>query len=289
MANNPASVIGVTGAGGYIGSVLASRLRGAGGGLIELRRSVPSGRADIRPFDLKDNAMSASCAGLDVLVHCAYDFRAHGWDEIRAVNVEGTRRLFRAAVAEGVGRLILISSVSAYPGCRSLYGRAKLEMEAIAAEHGAVIIRPGLVFGDRPGGMVGSLSKLLKLPFFVPLTGSGNSILYVAHDEDLARLVELAAIGPGNLGTIPIVAAHSRGYSLREIMSALAAAQGLRPRFVPVPAWMIGGPLQVVEALGLRPRIRYDGLVGLLYPDPTPDFGPLKRTGVDFGPFILGR
>jgi nucleoside-diphosphate-sugar epimerase len=288
MANNTASVIGVTGAGGYVGSVLASRLRGAAGGLIELRRTVPPGRADVRPFDLRDTAAPAVCAGLDALVHCAYDFRAHGWDEIRAINVEGTRRLFRAAIAQGVRRLILISSASAYPGCRSLYGRAKLETEAIAADCGAVIIRPGLVYGDRPGGMVGSLSKLLALPF-VPLVGSGKSILYAAHEEDLARLVEVAVAGAGGVGSVPIVAAHSRGYSLREIMSSLAAAQGLRPRFVSVPTWMVGGSLRMAEALGLRLRIRYDGLVGLLYPDPAPDFGPLERTGVDFRPFPSSR
>ena len=79
---------------------------------------------------------------MSALVHCAYDFKPLRWDEIRAVNVEGARKLFPAARAAGVEKIICISSISAYDGCRSLYGKAKLEIEKIALDNGALVIRP---------------------------------------------------------------------------------------------------------------------------------------------------
>jgi nucleoside-diphosphate-sugar epimerase len=279
--------VGLTGSGGYLGSVLAQGFRAAGARVIELRREGGSAGGDVRPFRLQESPSARIFAEMDVLIHCAYDFQAWGWEQIKTVNIEGTRRLFAAAAGAGVKRFVLISTISAFPGCRSLYGRAKLEMEAIAAEHGAILIRPGLVYGERAGGMVGSLSKLVSLPGFVPLVGRGDCSLHTAHADDLARLLVRVIAQPLGLEGVPLVAAHRHAYTLREIMSVLAAAQGKRPRFLPIPAGLIGGLLGLAESLGLRPRLRRDSLRSLLNQDPSPDFGPLSGLGLNFRPFAL--
>jgi nucleoside-diphosphate-sugar epimerase len=283
--NTATAAVAITGAAGYVGSALAHGMRRAGREVIEFRRTGGNDRATIRSFRLEDEPAPEIFLNIETLVHCAYDFQARGWDEIQAVNVDGTRRLFRAAAGAGVKRFILISSISAFRGCRSLYGRAKLEMEAIAAAQGAAIIRPGLVFGERPGGMVAALLKLALLPGLVPLVGDGHYLLYAAHEEDLCQLLLRIADGPTGLAGEPIVAAHRRAYTLREIMVALAARRNRRPRFVPIPAGAIDLTLHLMEASGLRPRLRRDSLLSLLNQDPAPDFEPLQRVGLEFRPF----
>jgi nucleoside-diphosphate-sugar epimerase len=281
--NSP--VCGVTGSGGYVGSRLVRRLRADGAGVVEFRGAPPAGQTALRKFQLEGAADSALFRDIDVLIHCAYDFKARTWSEIRSVNVDGSRRLFESAARAGVKRFVLISSISAFAGCRSLYGRAKLEIEAMAADRGAVVVRPGLVFGPRPGGMLRALDRLSTFPLAVPIVGAGNAIQYVAHEDDLGGLISLATRRPDEMTMAPVVAAHRHAYTLRAIMTSLSLSHGRRPRFVPIPAGLVAAGLSLLEAVGLRPKIRRDSLVSLLHSDPAPDFGPLERLGLNFRPF----
>ena len=95
--------------------------------------------------------------GAHALVHCAYDFGPRRWEDITAINVTGSQKLLAAGREAGVRSVVFISSLSAFAGCRSLYGKAKLEIESAAQAIGAHIIRPGLVYCDSPGGMFGRL------------------------------------------------------------------------------------------------------------------------------------
>ena len=99
---------------------------------------------------------------ITALVHCAYDFKPVSRREIQRVNVEGSRKLLAAATAGGVQRIAVMSTISAFEGCRSDYGKAKLEIEAAARAAGALVVRSGLVWADGPpsgGGMFGSLAR----------------------------------------------------------------------------------------------------------------------------------
>jgi len=89
-----------------------------------------------------------------------------------------------------VDKIIFLSSISAFEGCRSLYGKAKLEIEKVAADLGATIIRPGLVYGsERPGGMYGSLQRVVARFPIMPLIGSGKHLQYLVHEDDLCELL----------------------------------------------------------------------------------------------------
>jgi nucleoside-diphosphate-sugar epimerase len=278
-------VIGVTGSGGYVGSCIVRHLRAAGSQVIEFHSSPVIGNDRARKFRLQEQPVPSEFAGVDVLVHCAYDFGVLGWEEIQSVNVEGTRRLFEAASLGGVRRFVLISSISAFEGCKSLYGRGKLEAEAIAAKLGAVIIRPGLVFGPNSGGMMLALDRLATFPIAVPMVGSGEAIQYLAHESDLARLVSAVIERPADAGVAPISAAHPSGISLRGIMTVLCLAGGRRPHFIGIPSPMIAAVLAVAESAGLRLKFRRDSLVSLLSQNDAPDFACIERLGIAFRPF----
>src|SRR2546423_1287959 len=131
----------VTGSNGYVGSCVVRAFSGAKWRGVGMN---PAPETESDPIPPRGKRSPRSPAGADALVHCAYDFTAVTRDEIWATNVRGAEKLFDAAARAGIAKLVCISTISAFEGCKSLYGQAKLEIERIAARHGALVIRPGL-------------------------------------------------------------------------------------------------------------------------------------------------
>jgi nucleoside-diphosphate-sugar epimerase len=274
-----------TGAHGYIGSRMVAYLRRLGHRVVELTRRPGAAGGDTVVFSLEHGGDFNRLRGIDTLIHCAYDFRARSWPEIEARNVAGSVRLFDAAVDAGVRRIIQISSMAAFPGCRSMYGRAKLMIEREAAARGGSVIRPGLVFGPDAGGVTGALVlAATRLPI-VPIPAGGDQRLFLTHDADLCRLVTVIAhtehLEPG----APILAAATRPWTLREIIETIARARGRSPVFLPIPWRAVWGGLKAGELLHLPMPFRSDSMVSLVTQDPAPSFESLERLDVGFRDF----
>src|SRR5207245_9025857 len=133
-----------------------------------LTRNPPSGSSAIR-FRLGEDVAASELKGAKALIHCAYDFKQVPWPAIHAVNVAGSEKLLRAAREAKVERIVYISSISAFEGCRSLYGKAKLEIEKTAHALGATVVRPGLIWGDPPGAMFERLVRQVEQGRVLPL------------------------------------------------------------------------------------------------------------------------
>ncbi len=284
-------ICAVTGASGYVGSRIATYLAQHGADIMELSRSgapsLPGARA--MRFTLGDDLSAGSLSNIDVLVHCSYDFSVNDWKDIERVNVEGSAKLLRRAHMDGVPTIIVISTVSAFEGCRSLYGRAKLLIEREALRSGAYIVRPGLVYDDQaPRGMVGALAGLLQVVPVVPLIGGGKQVLYPCHADDLAHLVYILASRRPPVST-PIVAATHDGLTFRQILENIARSRGKRRIFFPIPYLPVLGALRAIEAVGVRTRLRSDSLISLVNQDPKVDFSGLDMTGVKFRSLDLSK
>jgi nucleoside-diphosphate-sugar epimerase len=276
-------VVALTGASGYLGGRVAAALRDAGFTVRRLVRT-PSEAGDAA-FRLGEPVDPAALRGADALIHAAHDFRAFGREETRRVNVAGADALFDAAAAAGVRRLVAVSSVSAYRGCASEYGRAKLLLEESAARRGGVSVRPGLVYGGGSGGMFATLEKLCRLPV-LPVADGGRQPMLLGHADDVSRAI-VAALDwdPAGLGG-PVLLAHPEPVPFGEILRTVARARGRRLALVPVPSTLMLGGLRAAEALGLRLPARSDSLTSLLAPDPAPDFSASKRLGLSFRRFL---
>jgi len=274
----------LTGSSGYVGSQIKSYLEKQGHEVKELRRTPPgNGTPDFVKFKLGEEINPESLRCGEVLVHCAYDFSPRSWDELSDINVEGTRKLFCAATKADVTRIILISSISAFEGCKSLYGRAKLGCEKVAKEFGGVIIRPGLVYGDTPGGMVGNLRRSVQ-GAAVPVIG-GSQHMYLVHESDLAKLVEVASV-PGKVQVgVPLMAANESSVTFGTILRTLAHECGVKPFFVSIPWQIVWAALKFAEKIGVKLSMRSDSVISLMNPDPSPPFAETKRSGVEFKPF----
>lgn len=259
--------VAITGASGYVGSRIAQTFRNQGHDVLALSR---------RPceppwtsFSLGDDPSLLSWQDVDVLVHAAYDFTPRTWQEILDRNVTPSVALLKAAKNAGVERLIYISSMSAFEGCRSDYGKAKLRVENEARNLGAVIIRPGLVWGSLSGGVMGTLEKLVaKFPVVPFLTGGKQ---WLIHEADLsAAIVTLAENHHPVAATLHTVA-HPTPVSLLGILRSIAKRSGKTRLYVPVPWQLVMAGLKIIEMLGIRSLFRSDSLVGLVHGNSEPE------------------
>lgn len=269
------SVLAITGARGWVGRCLARRAKEKGWRVRGLVRNAAPGLVEVgdeAPFELGKDVAPGALQEARALIHCAYDFGARSWEEIERTNVQGTAKLFAAAKGAGVSRIVLISTMSAFHGCKSLYGRAKLEMEKLATEAGALILRPGLVYGDRAGGMYGSLDAQVKKSAVVPLIGGGHQVLYLVHEEDLADVALRFCAGEFPAPREPVTAADRQPWTFRGILEDIAKRAKLQRKFLPVPWQPVWLALKTAETLGLRLGFRSDSLVSLMNQDPHPDF-----------------
>jgi nucleoside-diphosphate-sugar epimerase len=290
--NPPAQgVCAITGASGYVGSRIASHLASAGWEVRALCRSqprIPQGRISQVPFDLAADVSREALRDVDALIHTGYDFSHTHWKDILRVNVEGSRRLFAAAREAQVDRIVCISTVAAFPGARSMYGRAKLEIETLAMDVGGAVVRPGLVWGPQGAAMFGSLRRAVHSLPVVPLLVPADLRVTLVYEDDLAlfleRLLEAWPDGSKQL----FVAASERMPTFGELLRSLQ--DGRRRRFVTVPWRAVWLALRALERLGARLPFASDSLLSLATTDRDPFARATARTaryGVEFRPYAL--
>ncbi len=269
MSDN-AKVCALTGAHGYVGSALHRGLTAAGWTVVSLSRREKLAEDEIR-WSLDDASGSGSNALSDELrrrevsavVHAAWDLRLVRPRDLERVNVQGSLRLLDAARAADVPRFVFISSISAFEEAESYYGKTKLAVERAVARQGGVVIRPGLVYGESPGGMFGALQAQASKGAIIPLLGNGRYAQYLVHEEDLAAVV-VAAVSAEKVPQKPITVAHPDAWPLRTLMRHLAQSAGSQPRFVSVPWPLVFQGLRLTEAVGLKLGFRSDSVIGLV-------------------------
>ena len=159
----------VTGAGGFIGNAVCGALSAEGADVrgLELNADaadrVRASGAAFEQCDVVDRPVLARClGGADSVVHTAAHVREWGdMDDFVRVNVQGTRNVLDAAVRAGADRVVHVSSVVVYgydapgeqdddvfrPHCGIPYIDTKSASDALACRRGAVVIRPGDVYG----------------------------------------------------------------------------------------------------------------------------------------------
>ena len=249
-------IIGITGSRGFVGSGLARRAAGDGHVIRYLDRPV---------FSLEHGMDDAWLDGAGMLIHCAHDFQDH------EKNIEGSEKLFRQARRLGVGTVVFMSSLSV--DADSDYGRAKKKIESIAGGLGVRIIRPGLIYEQAPGGLLG---RIIRVARFTPVLPTiRNSEQYTTHIEDLYRAVMAAPAARG-----VIMAASEQPVKLETIIARFAGNR----MFVPIPFPFLYRVLGILESIHLSFGLRADNLLGLHHLA-EPGFGESRRLGLKFREF----
>ena len=271
-------MIAVTGANGFVGGIIAAGL--AEQGVIRLVRR-PVGPGDLAwSFATPAAALAEDLWSHAVshIVHTAWDMQASSLEELEAGCVAGSLRLVEAAKRAGA-KMIFISTISAFPGARSAYGQAKLQVEQAVLAAGGIVLRLGLVMGD--GGMFGALRKTVARAKLVPMIGSGRAPQYLLPAETLVQAVQAAIRGDFDAEPGPITLANPTPVPFRDMVRRLGQEAGRQVTLLPVPWPLLYAAFRAAEALGLKLGFKSDSIVSFIHQDPAPDFSAQARLGIN--------
>ncbi len=250
--------VAVTGASGCLGrAVLRHLLPGNGVRALFRRRDGFTEECERHGVhvvlgDLDDHgALAALVNDAEIVYHCAAAMGKGDLARSYRVNVGGTERLARAALAQGVGRFLYVSSISVYAATRradhtitedvepqhvdrlNSYGRTKYLGEQVVRDLGErrglpfTIVRPTNVYGPWSRPWFLQFQQMLKWnPFAI-----GNIPIDVVYVDDVVAAMAQAAVAP---------AARNETFhigheliALRQFIAHIGAVVGRRTRRFP--------------------------------------------------------
>ena len=216
----------ITGATGTLGRHATTAAQAAGYDVrLQSRRPHPEGQAARWAVaDLETGeGLAHAVGGVEVVLHLASDPRRP-----QAVDVEGTRRLVRAAEAAGVQHLVYVSIVGVDRIPLGYY-RAKREAEEVVAACGVPhsILR-ATQFHAFLDALIGGAARV---PLVLPLP-TDFQVQPVAAEEVAARLVQ--AVGEGPMGRLPDFGGPEV-LTVGEAVAAWKRARGVTKPVVPMP------------------------------------------------------
>jgi nucleoside-diphosphate-sugar epimerase len=268
----------VTGATGNVGTSVLPALAAdpAVEEIVGIARRLPgwsNPRTQWVQADVVTSPLEDVFAGADVVIHLAWLIQpSRDAAMLRAVNVDGSRRVFEAAANAGVPALVHASSVGVYsPGpddrpvdeswprdgvATSFYSRHKAEAERLLDAYEdrmrVVRLRPGLIFKREAAAEIRRyfIGPLLPSPLVHPrliplLPLPDHLVLQAVHSYDVGEAYRLAATredarGAYNIAADPVLDGATLGRLL-----------GARP--VRVPAGVVRAAADLSWRAGLQP------------------------------------
>jgi nucleoside-diphosphate-sugar epimerase len=275
-------VIAITGANGHVGSLIVGALAPQAR-IVRLVRNV-QGSDDIAWSFAADPAEFAAvlrARGVTHLVHAAWDMSANALADLERSCVTGSANLLAAAAAAGIDKTIFISTISAFAGARSAYGRSKLMVEQMVLDRRGIVLRFGLVYGDGDDGVFGNMKKIVRSARIVPMIGDGRAPQYLLHERTLAEAVRKAIDGALDGAGSPITVAQPEPIVFRDLLRHLAASERRTITLVALPWRLLYWGLKCAETIGLKLNFRSDSIISFVYQNPAPDFRAMTAHGIE--------
>jgi nucleoside-diphosphate-sugar epimerase len=271
----------ITGASGYVGSLLMRELTKYGPTVALTRH--PKTKADVAWTLGSEPGLATELKAREVktLIHAAWDMQASSLKEMEDTCVHGSKILFDAANRAGVERIIFISTISAFEGCRSAYGKSKLMVEKALQGTNNVVMRPGLIFGDQDGGVFGGIRQQIRKQKFVPMIGDGTVPQYLLHQETMVETIMRASRGEFlDSHGHPITVAHPEPLPFRDLIRDIAQSENRSVTLIPLPWRLVYAGLRMGEMVGLRLPFRSDSVISFVNYDRQPDFSKMHAFGI---------
>lgn len=259
MRIEPGDLIGVTGANGQVGRAFCEEAIAQGYRVRALGRSFGRLPPDIEHVALDlgnmDGFHASALEGCAALVHSAAfipsDHRSFEQaEQCWRVNVMGTARLIQAMASAGVGRLVQMSSASAYgavgarsdehaplyPASRTFYLSSKIAQELVALERcreagiSLADLRISSVYGSDPqSSLLTRFAVSLAAGEAVQLSGNGGFGADFVLVDDVARAT-LVVLESGRTGVLNV--ASGARTTIAEAAAMIARLVGASPQLV---------------------------------------------------------
>jgi nucleoside-diphosphate-sugar epimerase len=241
-------------------------------------------KTEYRQGDVQDQAsVRDAVKGADVVVHLAFAIIGAG-SSSAAINVDGSRNVFEAAIESGAERICYASSVAAYGfhsdnpdwltedvparGSPELYySQQKAEVEGVLAQlllkstrtH-AWVFRPCIVAGPRAQMLMEEipyfqLSERLpdfvtrtisSMPFLKPVIPDVGARFQFVHEDDVASAFVAGALGRGEPGPYNLAAPGT--LTMKDLADALGWYS------VPVPDAAVGATAEIMSRIPSLPE-----------------------------------
>ncbi|TIX48785.1 complex I NDUFA9 subunit family protein [Alteraurantiacibacter aquimixticola] len=235
------------GGNGFLGTHVAQDLLDRGARLRIVARNPESARK-LKPLANLGQLQLARCnvKNADSIRACVKDADAvvylvgtFGSDQ-KELHAEGARIAAEAAKAEGAEAFVYVSSLAADAEAEGTYASTKGIGEAMVLEAfpKATIMRPSVIFGQDDAFInmfAGLVASLPALPVFGP-----DAKLQPVWVDDVAEAVGVALADPATHGGKTYELAGPDVITMEQLHEDIAAAQGRKRGFIPVPDALSG-------------------------------------------------
>jgi nucleoside-diphosphate-sugar epimerase len=271
----------VTGGAGFLGINLLRHLHAKGYALcsVDIQPfTYPdmASRVNVRTGDIRDAAfLEGAVRGVDFVVHTAAALPLYSADDIRSTDVDGTRNVLAAALAQKVKRVVHISSTAVYgiPDHHPLreddrlegvgpYGQAKidaeLQCEAFRAKGLVVpVLRPKSFVGPERLGVFALLYDWALDGRNFPMIGSGKNRYQLLDVEDLCEAIHRCLTLPDAAVNDTFNIGAKQFTTMGEDYQVVLDHAGRGKRIVPFPAAPAIWGLRALERLHLSPLYKW--------------------------------
>jgi len=275
----------VTGGTGFTGKALVRRLLDQGHAVVALdskeglkTRELREWGAEVVLGSVTDpEVVRRSMEGVEVVHHLAAAFRemnvpdSHYWN----VNVQGTRNVLAAALAQGVRKLVYCSTCGVHgnidrpPGGEDApiqpadyYQRTKYEAEPVVQEFHrrglpSVILRPAAIYGPGDPERFLMLYRRVARGSF-PMFGDGRTLYHPLYIDNLVDAFLLAMADGAGDGEAYLIA-DEEYLEIEELVRRVGRSLGVEVKVPHYPVWPVVAAGHVVEKIcrpfGITPPI----------------------------------
>ena len=202
---------------------------------LEVLRRLQPGVVAIHADLSEPGAWQDALAGADAVVMLQAQIGGNDDDAFERNTVASTVRVLDAMRAQGVPRLVHVSSSVVASVADDAYTRAKRRQERLVLDRGFAcpVLRPTLMFGWFDRKHLGWLSRFMqRVPVF-PVPGSGRYPRQPLYAGDFCELLIACLEGRVHEGVFDISGRETIDYI--DIIRAVRDATGARTAIVPVP------------------------------------------------------
>lgn len=196
-------------------------------------------------------------AGIDVLIHCAYQKYSAEEQRARKINYYGTQKLLELAHKSGVQKIVYMSSLAAHKEAISEYGISKCEVETLFNLKKDIIVCPGLVIGK--GGLYWQLRNYIRNHKFIPCIGGAKPIQTISLEElslVVFNLVEGSLVGR-------FCVAEKKATCLRDFYFEIAIHSSQKKIFINIPIIVAKWILKLASVFRFITPVTDENLKGL--------------------------
>ncbi len=281
----------ITGATGYIGQHLVSRLVAQGERprclVRDVKRAV--GILPVNKVDLVQGAttqpasLDAALSGVETVIHTAFmtaEKKESPSDHYEETNVGGTSNLILAAKVAGVQRIIELSGLGTRADKPGSYMQGRYLAEKMLIDSGLnwTIVRPSVVFG-KDASFIKGLVDLIHVSPILPLIGGGTTMFQPIYVEDVVTVITNILADPARTNGKIYTIGGPEYYSFAQVLNELLKTLDTNRLKVYAPTPLVAIGAAVMEAVLPKPPLTKAAMTLFSFNNTT-DLDSIER---DFG------